>query len=150
MLRGRGISWLLGFFVFWFLGFLFFWFLGFRFLGFLVSEFCWVSCWLGSWFRSFLVSWFQMKGSKILIKSLGRSWCHITRFPFHIFWKVFIPYPIFQDFIKRMLNESSGFSSAHLLHNFHLCEIQHFETRMLYIFQKPLMSFLIVLRYPCV
>ena len=132
MLRGRGFPYLknvskcLGFLVSCFLGFLVSWFLWFLcFLLFLVSKFqsILVSKFLGSWFQSSLVSWYQRFNDPILSNShfmfSGRYLSHTQDFqdhlrrifmfgarllPFHVFWKIFIPYPRFSRPFKTDLH----------------------------------------------
>ena len=81
------------------------------FLGFLVSQFV---GFVVSWFQSFLVSWFHwffgFKVSEIhTFHSMffERSWFHVTSCPYHVFWKILIPYSRCSRTFKTDLHDCS-------------------------------------------
>ena len=95
MLRGAGPS-LIGCLVRWFL--LFFCFLASWFLGFKVYWFQRVlaSWFLGCWFIGFKVSKFiGFRVSKINLMFCWKIWYRITKFPFHVFRKIWVSNPRF-------------------------------------------------------
>ena len=84
MLRGRGLlaSWI-------------YWFLGLLVVGFLV----WVSWFLRlkvSWLLGFTFSFIFQRFKKCFKVFVGRYWSHITKTPFHDYWKILIPDSRFQ------------------------------------------------------
>ena len=104
-------------------------FLGFlvsKFLGFLVSKFLGFEV---SWFRNLSVTTFQ----------------RLTKCPFHVFWRILIPYPNFQQFIWRIVGICSG---ACLFQYFHFLEIPKLEIYDKSISETYLGIFLDCLRYP--
>ena len=69
------------------------------FVGFLV---CWFRVFVVSWFLGFLVSWFPtFKVSKF-------QGSHMTELPFHVFWKISIPYSRFPRRFETDLQDLSG------------------------------------------
>ena len=79
-----------------------------------------------SWFLSFLVSKFEgflLSKFPSFLVSKFLQWSHITKHPFHAFWKIMIPCPRFSRKFKTGLHDFAvpAFS------NFQIFDLQPFE-----------------------